>query len=428
MSTENIAGFIVLLLGAVMTLGFMLRYPSVSLALLLAFTARAASAVMHTWGLISLPGHGMDTNRFWRLAQELAALPAHEFWGQFDPTTGFIYSWLGALLFRLTVTSELMLAAVNVLLGTFSVLLTYVVARRVMPESRARLVTWLMALYPTLIIHSGILLREMAVVAPFMVGVYYAVRWAQEDRPLDAGLAVMGFAVAAVFHGGMVGAIIALGLFGIWRAVSAASLTERTLRWRSALAGSVGAVVVFTAAGYAFVGSWELGSIGAVDERITGLEQTLEQRVRVKELGGSDYPAAIRAESIVAAPWVLPGRIVYLLYSPFPWDIRAPSHLLGLIPSALFFYVTFSAWKGRREIVRRPELLLILMIVIMLTIIFAVGTSNIGTAMRHKAKFVHALVLLAVVPVWRRYDAQRPLRTTVPRSRPQPVTDGAAGG
>ncbi|MCC5874409.1 MAG: glycosyltransferase family 39 protein [Gammaproteobacteria bacterium] len=428
MTTENIAGLILLLLGAVMTLGFMLRYRSISLAVLLAFASRAASAMLHTWGLISLPGHGADTNRFWRHAQEWAALPPDEFWALFDPTTSLIYSWFGALLFRVTVTSELMLAAVNVLLGTFSVLLTYIIARRLMPESRARLLTWLMALYPTLVIHSGILLREMAVVAPFMVGVYYAVRWAQEDRPLDAALAVTGFAVATVFHGGMVGAIIALGLFGIWRAVSATSLTERTLRWRSALAGSVGAVLVFTAAGYAFVGGWELGSIGAVDDRILGLEQTLEDRSRVEEVGGSDYPAAIRAESMLASPWVLPGRVLYFLYSPFPWDIRAPTHLLGLLPSALFFYVTFSAWKGRREIIRRPELLLILLIVVMLTIMFAVGTTNIGTAMRHKAKFVHALVLLAVVPVWRSYGTQRALRTTVPRLSALPATGSPGGG
>ena len=34
--------------------------------------------------------------------------------------------------------------------------------------------------------------------------------------------------------------------------------------------------------------------------------------------------------------WAIPVKVTYLLFSPFPWDIKTPAHLIGLIDGLLY--------------------------------------------------------------------------------------------
>ena len=91
----------------------------------------------------------------------------------------------------------------------------------------------------------------------------------------------------------------------------------------------------------------------------------------------------------------LPIRSIYFLFSPFPWDVKKISHLVGLFDSLLYITLAFLIFLNLKAILKDPTLKIILLILICYFIIFGVGVSNFGTGIRHRSKFLIELILLA---------------------------------
>src|SRR5690606_28142625 len=109
---------------------------------------------------------------------------------------------------------------------------------------------------------------------------------------------------------------------------------------------------------------------------------------REESFGSSGYPSFITHGDPVSQPWLLPLRIIYFLFAPFLWDIRSPRHLMGLVSSLLYLYIFWKVYKNWALITARQELIPIIFVFAGLTIVYAVGVTNIGTAIRHKTKFL----------------------------------------
>ena len=87
-------------------------------------------------------------------------------------------------------------------------------------------------------------------------------------------------------------------------------------------------------------------------------------------------------------------RIIYFLYSPFPWDVKRTVHLIGLVDVILVIYLTFCIWEFRMQIWQRPETRFLLLILLTFIFIYGVGSSNFGTSIRHKSKFIFIAICL----------------------------------
>ena len=343
-----------------------------------------------------------DARAFERRGLALSELPASELLGEFGTGSRSV-SWLAAWVYRALgpdpVVTQLMMAV----LGTALILAAVSLCRALGgTRSMELFVAWALAFFPQPAMHSAILLREIPFSLFFLIALAFFVRWSRGRQPVHAVLGTAATLTAAVFH--------PAGLFLLFGALAGA-LRSLVSPGSSALrlAGLVGVAVLVVAAW--LVVESDLGADQFGSDRLFEAEAFFTQEERATR-GGAAYPEWLRIRS-PAELWKAPARYVTFLYSPFPWMIRTDRQLLGLVDALLFVVLSLLIIRGYvfwREAGRSQAFWLVSAMLIIGTFAFAMGTSNYGTAIRHRAKFSPAIVVLAAAgavgtPRNRRQDA-----------------------
>ena len=88
-------------------------------------------------------------------------------------------------------------------------------------------------------------------------------------------------------------------------------------------------------------------------------------------------------------------KIFYFLYSPFIWDIKSIYQMIGLVDGMLYAILTIYIFRNWRAIWANPITRIFILIFITYVIVYAAGTGNFGTGIRHRSKFVVILIVLA---------------------------------
>lgn len=95
-----------------------------------------------------------------------------------------------------------------------------------------------------------------------------------------------------------------------------------------------------------------------------------------------------------------PLRFMYFLLAPMPWYWRGPSDIMSFIMVSAFYlftYITVVKTLIRKNIPNKDVIIMILIVILFLLLIFAWGTSNSGTAMRHRDKsFILHVIMLSM--------------------------------
>ena len=96
----------------------------------------------------------------------------------------------------------------------------------------------------------------------------------------------------------------------------------------------------------------------------------------------------------------IPLRILYTLFSPFPWDFRSTSigFQVGKVDAILWYVLLYHAVRAGREMWRtdRGTLLMFLVVLVPLTIAYALTVANIGLILRQRMPIVMLGSVLAV--------------------------------
>ena len=89
-------------------------------------------------------------------------------------------------------------------------------SKKNMEQSNSNRVGWIIALFPSMILYSVLILREMYVAFFLLVALYGIVEWAKNKTVKAIILAMIGFIIATFFHGAIFfGAIIFIIIVGI---------------------------------------------------------------------------------------------------------------------------------------------------------------------------------------------------------------------
>jgi hypothetical protein len=118
------------------------------------------------------------------------------------------------------------------------------------------------------------------------------------------------------------------------------------------------------------------------------------------EEGGSNYLQNYEISSAIDFITLVPLKFIYFIFSPMPYDIRGIGDLTAiLIDSSFYYFLIFKIIRSRELISNNlfrifPKIFFILFLVVSLG--FALGTENSGTAMRHRAKIFPALLMVVV--------------------------------
>ncbi|MBW3571379.1 MAG: hypothetical protein KY467_09750 [Gemmatimonadetes bacterium] len=384
----SVLGVVALALGALVTVLVARRLPAAAWALGAAFTMRAALALSQTY-VAPLPGSGADDvwtdDRAWALSR----LPADDLVGMLASGSR-LYMLLIAGMYKVADRSPLMVLALNVLLGTLAVAAAFALARALWRERPAVAAAWVVALFPTMLMNSALMLREMLVVFPFTLGVYFLVLWHRTRRVGHVAAALALLLVASGFHSGMVFATAGVVYVSV-RARTPGRTRVRGMRGAArtavGVALSVAVVVVMIRTG------WGLDKLGPLQS--LSVEMLADAQTAAAAKGGANYLEGLRTRGPLDLVWQLPIRAAYLLFTPFPWMVRGPADLLGLMDALI--YVALAVFIGRAfsRIRTYREARAVLLLAAVTIAVFAASVSNFGTAIRHRAKAAPLLVALA---------------------------------
>jgi hypothetical protein len=387
---SDILGFFGLAVALSVTAALILRRTELAAVLLVAFTIRAGVALFHCY-VAPLPDGTADAITFERYAWEWAQGGLSSALGHYPGMGSYFYSWLMSLLYSVTDRSLLLLQSTSVLVGVLGVFATWRLAFELWDVQSARKAAWGMALFPIVVQYGALPMREAWVVLFFVLGLSSVVRWARNGGPMPVMTGIGAFVLASFFHGGMF--VAALGFIGLIGARAGRQWMAAIARGKLRVLASLMLITVIVFFAFYIISGASIPKLGTAEAMLSfdRLSYYFESRIR----GEAAYPLWLQPDSFIDFIWAVPARGLYLLFSPFPWDIRSASHLVGMVDGLLYLILASLIWKNRRSVMAEPGSRAVLLLLIPLLLAFGVGTGNFGTALRHRAKFVVGLIVLA---------------------------------
>lgn len=394
------------------------RHPRIGVVLFTAFLVRAAAALCHVY-IAPLPDGGADAVGFERLAWDWASNGFFAAFDYFPGINAYFYSWLMSLVYALTDRSVLMLQSLSVLAGVLGVYAAWRLGLEIWGEKSAKKATWVVALFPTVVQYGALPMRETWVVLFFLMGLIGVARWAKGGGSPPAAGGIAAFIAAGFFHTGLLVAALAFLMLMAGRAIRRV-LAGATRGSISAVSVGVLFVVTVFLVGYLASGL-SIPKLGSPEE-IMDMSRLIDRAeyFASRKDAGARYPDWTVPATSWDLVWAVPVRSAYLLFSPFPWDVRTASHFIGVFDAVLYFMIVFFAWRNRHRLWSNPASRAIFLLLIPLIVVFGMGTGNFGTGLRHRGKFVAALIVLAA-PRFPRLGvrAKRTLKETGAVARPR---------
>ena len=372
-----------------------LRWPGIGMPLLVASVLRFPVGLIGFHAVpIRLPYSGHDAVGFEQAAWRIASAGWPAVLDALNPLTGFHMVAPFSVIYALVGREPYALVGYNVILGVMTVAVVYGIGYQVAEHRAARWCAWAMAVFPAAILMSSLVLRESGVgfgVALGILGVAGAMRHRTAPWVL---LSTAGFALASLLHGGMLIPAIALLTFLSVSEFRNSAKGSR-VRLRSTLVAASVITLVAAAVWISTTNQVSFASFGTLDME-TAESQILSENPRVG-LGGSAYYGDVTTESWAEAASQLPVRLGLFMFSPMPWTVSSYTQLIGLLDGFFWLFMCIVLVRTRKRWWGDPVLRALFVFGVAAIIVFALGTTNAGTALRHRTKIIPAILPLLMV-------------------------------
>ena len=327
--------------------------------------------------IYSLPNSGADTEMFY--SQSIKFLS-----GKSTRSNLFINT-LGTV-FRICGVSRVYAQFLLVVCSMVSlvVLAKILSMMKVEHQYGSRTVT-VISLLPNYAILSSILLRESLITMFVSLSVFALAKWMVEKRWYWYYIALFISVVAILYHSGVVA--VTIGLLMVRLIYDNTNSVLRISIWNILITIILVVVLSYLSAQYADSLFGKFSDVSA-----------LEDVANTNTAAGSSYTKYVgNSSSIASMVLYTPLRIFYFLYSPLPWQWRGSSDIIAFFLSSIFYLwgtfkiiLYFVRQKGKKN-----ALIVALLITFLLTVfVFSWGTSNTGTAARHRDKLIIMFALI----------------------------------
>ena len=320
----------------------------------------------------TLPQSGADTLMFYNAAKNWALYGTKSSRGNFVYVMGGLFRFIGTN--KLYAQFLIMLMSIASLLIFIKIIDSLAINNDSKDQS-----VWILCMLPNFALLSSIFLRESIVTFLVTSSVYCITKWIQGGSTKYSVGAIGLSLLSCLFHSGCIG--ITLGCF-----VCILVYDNYERRIHASVRGIVIAVIIAFGLAFIFInyGDALLGKFANVDSMkdIANTNQIAESSY-AQYVGNSNNPVNMLIFTIP--------RIVYFLFSPFPWQWRGMGDIIAFFFSGLFYLVTI---KNAIEYLRSKKqlnseiIICMLIVAFFCTFIFAWGVSNTGTASRHRDKMV----------------------------------------
>ena len=395
---EFIVGFQGVCLAIIAAYILALRYPVLKLIIWIALIIRLLTALFNEF-ILKLPDTNADAGRFEAKTWFYAQMPVVEFINSFNSDSkAYTFTWFLSFFYRVLGRSPLLLESINIITSLFCIILVYKISILISNNiSKSIQSALLFTVFPSIILYNVIILREIYIVFFLLNGSYFIIKWINTKNLKFAIYSLLNFIPLYYLHGGlMVGALVFLVLLLLRSIKDSINLFKNN----RLLIPQVILICSFFFGLFFFFGNLSklyLPYLGNITNIFT-LTRIVFQ-AEVTNIGGSVYPAWLIPDSFPSFFLLIFPRLVYFLFSPFIWDIRAINHLLGLVDGimiAILFYFTI---KGLllKKLNNFVSILLIILIPLLIT--YSWGVGNFGTALRHRSKFIPIFIAISTIYV-----------------------------
>lgn len=231
-------------------------------------------------------------------------------------------------------------------------------------------VMFLICFMPNAILHNSILRRE-TIIELFVCGsIFFFSKWRKNARISNALLAILFMMFASLFHTVFIFGALILSLYLLLynKQKERVSFSVKNMGKLSVM------LVIVLMIGVSFLSMFnnKFSSLDSMDDVYTAAN-----RAR----GGSVYLQGYEVNSVGQLILFTPLKLFFFLFSPVPWMFRNAMDIILFILDALVYIVLIvKVFSGQKTTV--PKLMMTLFVTI--SIIFALGTFNSGTAIRHR--------------------------------------------
>ena len=271
----------------------------------------------------------------------------------------------------------------NVLLSFGTVVLLYATLKMLeVTGKRLLIAVSVVSFMPAMICLSGILLREAWIQFFLMLSVLFFVRWYLRGRVWDEVFCLVSVIAAMLMHEGCIAAL-AVFLLGFMVCRTWKTVGVRT--YLVTVAVAVAFIIPVIAMPKMFLIKFTYASSSG---------NTLDV---VPVVAGSTYLLWMQKLGVGVRLLLSPVRMFYLLFSPLPFDWRGLSDAVVFCTDSLV-YIVLTVMMFRPPLLGKAVQLKRFLgyTVLLMTFMFAFGTTNSGTAVRHRAKFLSVLVVTAL--------------------------------
>ena len=316
------------------------------------------------------------------------------FFSIFDHYRGpdpYFISFFISIPYSLFGRSILMAQSLSLLFGMGSIFLGWLIAKKLWNNRIANTVGWTMALFPSLVLYSVLIMREAYICFFILVAMYGVVDWVRTDKLKSIIVATIGFIGATFFHGAMVTGLMAftiiVGISNLKRFI------KSLVNYRINIKILIFLLLIGFGSGLYLAGKIYVPYLGNAKQTFN-LDYILK-KTALNTKGTASWPKWTIPTSPSELLYKSPIRSIYFISTPFPWDVKEIRHLIGMFDAFLYIYLTFLILKNLKVIWRDPVLKVILIILVCYVIVFGIGVGNFGTGIRHRSKFTGMFILLA---------------------------------
>tara|TARA_B110000003_G_scaffold263270_1_gene286745 strand:- start:9775 stop:10983 length:1209 start_codon:yes stop_codon:yes gene_type:complete len=386
----DLLGFTSIALISILTFFVAFKWPDISRILYAALIVRVIVMLLGHY-VITLPDSTYDARGFEHGAWNYAKDGFINLYYNYPGANSAFYRWMIAIPYSLFGRSLLMAQSFSLLIGLGCVFLGWLLTKKIWNKDIASRAGWILALFPSLILYSVLTLREIYVCFFLIVAMFGVVNWARDNSYKSIALAMFGFISGTLFHGGIIIGAMIFTLFVLIRSIK--KIFKLSLSYRTSLKSLLIIISTLIILQLYFSNKIHIAKLGTFKDSIDIKRLQFETKNRLR--GEASYPEWTKVEK--PSEFFTKGfvRVLYLLFSPFPWDVKKMGHLIGMLDGLLYIGLVYLIILNRKIIWQDPALRLILIILGCYLFIFGIGVSNFGAGTRHRAKFVIELIILA---------------------------------
>lgn len=280
---------------------------------------------------------------------------------------------------------------INVLFGLGSSIgIAYILKEFNLSRKHSNIVMYIICFSPFCILYDSSLLREAWVKFFIVWSILYFVKWLKLRNLNNAFSTIICVLAAAIMHGGSL--FIAVGYF-----IAFSTYNPKLGKVRFTIKSIIVLVIIVASSALLFTST---GIFTHKVDQIVQAESFVDAVTNyARDTGRSAYLTWINPQNKTQILLYSPLKVFYFLFTPLPMDWRSVIDLVGFFTDSLiYFFLLWFIFKNYK-ISRKSKIWMwyLSISLFFLVFVFAYGTWNAGTAIRHRAKILPLILTMYTV-------------------------------